>query len=252
MEEIHSPSSSWIISYFGPTHKFKGKILLETSRPEPMIPSHPNQTGRWRECRMRRYCRDELDIQVHRFSEYFDISSDAKRMLMENAGGNSHISEALSFEILRLQFGAELIKTECEIKYWWPHWKMTDYMIRINGKKFGVSVTRAMKLTEKQIFSAEDAERLLSKKMQCINESTEGVLLNDQWDKQILHIFAMNNATERTLRTAYRKLKIQRRDLVNDTVVLVTVTNNTDRRHSLDEYYGLWGRCDWIYFNIFP
>ena len=71
------------------------------------------------------------------------VSPSAKRLLFEeNAGGCSEYSEAFSFEVLRQFFDAKLVKTEMEILYWSNHCKKTDYLMRMNGQKIGVSVTR--------------------------------------------------------------------------------------------------------------
>lgn len=94
-----------------------------------------------------------------------------------NAGGNSVWSEVISHEVLSFLCRAVLHKTEMEIEYM-PGSKITDYSVKVNGKDFGVSVTRAMKFSKKgdDIFTEEDAYKLLSKKLRGVNESTMGVV----------------------------------------------------------------------------
>lgn len=76
----------------------------------------------------RRYCYDAEIHQFQRLIKCFNLSPGSQRILFaENAGGNSKISEALSFEILHQLFGATLAKTELEIDYGWHKWKKVEW-----------------------------------------------------------------------------------------------------------------------------
>ena len=69
------------------------------------------------------------------------------RKLLEtpNAGGNSVISEVLSFEVLaEYLFSVKLLYTEMELEYKCAS-KITDYSILVGKEPIGVSVTRMMK-----------------------------------------------------------------------------------------------------------
>jgi len=157
--------------------------------------------------------------------EEVNLSSGARRiMLEENAGGQSELSEGFSFEFLRKIFGAKLVKTEMAIRYWWNAWKKTDYSVKMNGEVIGVSVTRAMKY--KGIFDRYDAEKLLRKKLFGINESSLGVLEQDEWQRQILHIWATDEYIERILYEVFLKLLFTEPDLVRNTIIMVTVTSS--------------------------
>ena len=117
--------------------------------------------------------------------QHIKISKDAQRLLTTvNAGGESELSEAFSFEVLRRMFKAKLLKTEMEIEYFSDHCKITDYSIRINKIRVGVSVTRAMAYCTR--FTKEDAMKLLNKKLVGVNESTCAVLERDQWERQVM------------------------------------------------------------------
>merc|ERR1719384_2050118 len=167
------------------------------------------------------YLRSSFQTQLD--PEAVTLSSGARRiMLEENAGGQSELSEGFSFEILKRVFGAKLVKTEMAIRYWWNSWKKTDYSVRMNGQVIGVSVTRAMKY--KGIFGRGDAEKLLRRKLYGINESTLGVLEQDQWQRQILHIWATDDYVERILYDTFLSLLFSEPDLVRDTIIVVTVT----------------------------
>ena len=85
-----------------------------------------------------------------------------------NAGGSSVESEALSFEILKRFFNAHLVKTEMEVAYFPMGGSITDYVVMIFGSVVGVSVARAMKYGNDDMFTLEDATKLLNKKLKGI------------------------------------------------------------------------------------
>lgn len=157
--------------------------------------------------------------------EEIRICSGAKRLMFsENAGGASELSEGFSFELLNECFAAKLLKTEMEIKYmWFNHWKKTDYSVKIQDTKIGVSVTRAMKY--QGIFNKYDAIKLLTKKLNGVNESTKGVLQCDEWQRQILHIWATDQYIERILHECFLELLFSKPELVGNTVIMVTVAS---------------------------
>ena len=94
----------------------------------------------------------------------------------------------------------------------------------MSGEVIGVSVTRAMKY--KGIFNRVDAEKLLRKKLFGINESSLGVLEQDEWQRQILHIWATDEYIERILYEVFLRLLFTEPDLVRDTIIMVTVTTS--------------------------
>jgi len=157
------------------------------------------------------------------------LSKDCVRLLTSaNAGGASELSEAFSYEVLHLLFGARLEKTEMEIEYMWPHWKKTDYVVQLgtNHWKLGVSVTRAMK--HGGVFTKRDGVTLLHKKLHGVVESTRGVVERDQWVRQVLHIWATDHYIASVLKAAYVELLIAEPELIGNTVVLVTVAEGVD------------------------
>lgn len=113
-----------------------------------------------------------------------------------NAGGSSTESEVMSFEILRACEGASLVKTETEIAYGddtpgAP--TITDILVEIGGQKVGVSVARAYR-PQNLAFPDADVKALIQKKLEGVNRSSERVRPEDRWVKQILHVFAANQA----------------------------------------------------------
>lgn len=152
------------------------------------------------------------------------LSKGAQRILLEeNAGGQSELSEAFSFEVMRKCFGAQLLKTEMAIAYWWPHWKKTDYSCKVSGIKLGVSVTRAMKYNG--VFTRRDGRHLLRKKLNGIIESSQGVLERDEWQRQVLHIWATDSYIEVILQELFLEMVFNEPELVQNTLLLVTVAS---------------------------
>lgn len=152
--------------------------------------------------------------------EDFSVSGGAQKVFVEpNAGGNSVNSEAISFEVLHRLYGARLVKTEMAIEYWHPNWKKTDYSVSLYDRLIGVSVTRAMKY--RGVFTPEDAQTLLYKKLNGVNVSTVGVARHDRWEKQILHVWTPDEYIAITLYREYLQLPAALR---SNTVVIVTVS----------------------------
>ncbi|KAL9643538.1 hypothetical protein ABK040_010152 [Willaertia magna] len=155
------------------------------------------------------------------------LSEGGERILNEpNAGGGSTFSEVLSFEVLHKLLGAELLCTEMELIYYPIGSKKTDYSVKINGKKYGVSVTRcfdymnlkAEKLSEKYI------KFLLEKKLSGVQLSSENIVKKQRWEKQILHIWVPNENVANQTRSVYRKMKSRCKA---NTIVIITVASET-------------------------
>lgn len=156
----------------------------------------------------------------------FEWSDGSISILTEpNAGGDSELSEAASFEVLRRCLGSHLDMTEMEIEYDWCISKKTDYSIRHNGKRMGVSVTRAMKYVKwfDPIFTLRDALRLLSKKLYGVLCSTRDVITEHSWEQQILHVFTQDRRTLALLEQAYFEIEQTQPELIANTIVLCTL-----------------------------
>ena len=158
------------------------------------------------------------------------LCADALRLLREeNAGGASHVSEALSMELLQRAFGARLLKTELEIIYWPANGSITDFAVELAGACVGVSVTRAM-CAPGVPFGAAQAEHLLRKKLSGVVASTQTCC--GLFNKQILHVWARGAAAADALDDAYARLEPA---LLADTVVLVTVCEGPQLSALFDE-----------------
>ena len=148
----------------------------------------------------------------------------------ENAGGTSELSEAYSYELLCKQFNAQLLKTEMEVEYNVVNSKKIDYTCNINDIKIGVSVTRAYKPFGE--FDENDALELMVKKLKSLIKCYDTMSV-DEWDINLLHIWCQNSSHVNQLHNIYIYLKYYKPELLRNTIVYVTCTNN-----------GEWG---WLY-----
>ncbi|XP_071142806.1 AAC-rich mRNA clone AAC4 protein-like [Mytilus edulis] len=147
------------------------------------------------------------------------LSNSAQRIKIEpNAGGNSVISEVLSFEFLNQVCQAELLETEMEVSYSQESSTKVDFVCKICDKKVGVSVTRAMKY--RGSYTENDANDLLTKKLRGIIRSRKNCM--EKWSKQILHVWVQNAETANIITVVYNNLPANIR---SDTIVLVTLTS---------------------------
>ncbi|RUS85589.1 hypothetical protein EGW08_006672 [Elysia chlorotica] len=142
-------------------------------------------------------------------------------LTVPNAGGSSVISEVLSFELLHKCFSAQLKKTEMEVSYFPLGGSITDYTCEMFHSTVAVSVTRAMKF--RGDYSLEDAQRLITKKLKGIIQSTRNSL--EKWSKQILHIWSTSHHVTSTLVQAYDTIDPETKA---NTVVIITTAENAD------------------------
>ena len=141
-----------------------------------------------------------------------------------NAGGSSVESEVMSFEVLHFCEGATLLKSETQISYEPPSDAgantITDILVEIGGSKVGVSVTRAYHPPGVPYTDA-DAKSLLEKKLIGVNRSSQRVLPQDKWVKQILHVLSVDQANTDAIARVWPTIDPAIRA---DTIVLVTQT----------------------------
>lgn len=125
---------------------------------------------------------------------------------------------------------------------------ITDYSCELFGHVVGVSVTRFAgfvsflmshrAMSFRKSFSAEEAQLILYKKLIGISQSSKNgkdfffvflmyvtVLPKHRWKKQILHIWAQNEAVADVIQNEFIKLEPQ---VQGGTVLLVTVTKNAE------------------------
>jgi hypothetical protein len=143
-----------------------------------------------------------------------------------NAGGDSVLSEVFAFEVLARCEDAKLLKTETEILYDNPRGKITDILVEIDGYKVGVSVVRAIKYPFADPYPADEADRILRKKLGDIQLSSANVTPQDRWVKQILSVIAYTPQHATQIRQVWMTLEPEVR---GDTILYVTATEGDDR-----------------------
>lgn len=159
------------------------------------------------------------------------VSEGARKILMDGtAGGSSGYSEAFAFEVLHRCEGAELIKSETEIVYD-AAGGMTDMLVRMDDVPIGVSVTRAMTVTDGRTcmlgdtYAESEAHRILTSKLASIAASSMNVADDDRWVKQVLFVFADTPVHGDVLESVWTDLDPATR---GDTVLFVSVSEGED------------------------
>lgn len=149
------------------------------------------------------------------------LSTDGKTVYdTPNAGGSSFESEVMSFEVLHHCESAKLVKTETQIKYKTASGPITDILVEIDGKKVGVSVTRAYRPANIP-FPDADVKKLLEDKLDDVVASTARVSDGDKWVKQILHVFVATQSAEDAVKRVLPTIDATSRA---DTIVVLTRT----------------------------
>ncbi len=141
-----------------------------------------------------------------------------------NAGGSSGLSEVFAFEELARCELAGLLKTETQIVYDTTG-KITDMLVEIDGKKIGVSVTRAVQFPFGTPYTLDNATTLIKRKLEDIQLSSQNVSAQDRWVKQVLAVLAYDDQHADTVTQAWLGLDASVRA---DTVVVVTTTHGDD------------------------
>lgn len=141
-----------------------------------------------------------------------------------NAGGSSILSEVFAFELLARCEGATLLKTEREVVYDEAA-KITDMIVMIDGHRIGANPTRAIGYPFEAPYTAEQARRVIEKKLGDINSSSATVSDEDAWEKQILTVFAYAEGHVAAVEEAWAQIDPA---LKADTIVFVTVTDGDD------------------------
>lgn len=168
------------------------------------------------------------DSYISQFGGLFfdDLCLDAKKIHVEpNAGGNSENSESLSMDMLHQLYGGNNVRTEMNIEYFDPNWKKCDFLCSIFDQNWGVSVTRAMSFPDPNGFTKEEAKILLVRKLQGLIVAKQGILINDNFLRSILHIWCETDRTAGLLIDAYSELSDESRDNVG---VVLTIIKKPD------------------------
>lgn len=122
---------------------------------------------------------------------------------INNAGGNSVLSEILSYTYLHENYGATLINTEMELQYS-AICKIADYSVNIQGKTYGCSVTRCFNYLDLESKVDKDKmHKLLYKKIDGLHSAREN-MVGEKWNGLILHIIVPNSKIVKQIVRALR------------------------------------------------
>jgi hypothetical protein len=175
------------------------------------------------------YFANALDFGADPYDEADEgqLTAGGRQILADGtAGGSSSLSEVFSFEVLARCEGAVLLASERFIEYRPDHMgSITDILVEIDGRRVGVSVTRAVGFPRDDPYTVERASELLADKLEGVLESSAGVAEVHAWDKQILHMIAWAPMHADSIRTAWDGLGAELRA---DTILWVTVTDGAD------------------------
>lgn len=154
-----------------------------------------------------------------------ELSVEGIEMFQEdNAGGSSKCTEIFSYEVLSRCLEASLHKTETEIVYD-AQGPLTDYSLATGeAYRVGVSVTRAYKGPILE-YTLSDAVDLLEKKLAGVNQSSENVSAEDEWEKQVLHVWTLQPDWALLVSDAWLILES---GYQADTIVLVTLETGSN------------------------
>eukprot|EP00698_Gefionella_okellyi_P004286 TRINITY_DN13975_c0_g1_i1.p1 TRINITY_DN13975_c0_g1~~TRINITY_DN13975_c0_g1_i1.p1 ORF type:complete len:217 (-),score=51.28 TRINITY_DN13975_c0_g1_i1:74-724(-) len=162
-------------------------------------------------------------LVVKAVEEKFSFGKASQRVLaVPNAGGTSARSEAMSMELLQRMFSATLLATETSISYTRES-SIVDFMVLLHGRRFGVSVTRAMQHDATSELSPQSVSELLHKKLTGVAQATDCVCDEHAWDRALLHVFVASDADAATVVSVYASLP---RALHRVSAVLVTTVHN--------------------------
>lgn len=171
------------------------------------------------------FFRNVIDFGTTDFDQTKLSSGGLKVFTDGNLGGNSLHSEVFSFEALYRCELAKLLKTEREIAYLDAGGKKTDLLVEIDGRKVGVSVTRAFHFPAGQPYTEAEATKLLEGKLADVLLSNVNAKPEDAWQRALLHVIAADAQHADMVKTAYDKIDAAVRA---NTILLVTVTDGKD------------------------
>ncbi|MBU52807.1 MAG: hypothetical protein CL920_29295 [Deltaproteobacteria bacterium] len=169
--------------------------------------------------------RNSIDFGQTGFDENKLTTGGMKIFKTGNLGGSSVHSEVLAFEVLKRCELSTLLKTEAEITYKQSTGKKTDILVTIDGRKIGVSVTRAFHFPPSNPYTVEEAKTLLNKKLGDIPLSASNASTQDAWERSILYILSYNKQYTDTVIAAYQQLDAKIKD---STILIVTTTDGND------------------------
>ncbi|KAJ3042788.1 hypothetical protein HDV00_006607 [Rhizophlyctis rosea] len=150
------------------------------------------------------------------------LSPGALRLLqVPNAGGDSLASEVLSFDTFNTLFAATLYATEMEVRYFPMGGSILDYIMTVQNRTIGVSVTRAFTGgTLNRKYTLADATKLLYKKLVGAQSAMRNVFVPEGVEGCVLHVWVRDGRGASVVRKAWRRIG---KDVRGGVVVVVSV-----------------------------
>lgn len=144
-----------------------------------------------------------------------------------NARGNSDISESISIDYLERYFNATNIITEMDVCYFIDY-KNVDFLCTIDKSRIGLSVTRAMRYPDPDLFTLEDARHLIRKKLSGLIISRNATVEKHSFFKSILHVFCQTKKISYLLKEAFDTLDDwgEHFDLKGIVILLLTICSD--------------------------
>lgn len=170
----------------------------------------------------------ELDFGADRYDDPAErdrLTTGGLEIILDgNAGGSSLYSEVFAFEWLARCELATLLKTETEIIYD-TQGKKADLLVSIDGRKVGVSVTRAVMFPFGNDYTLAAATTLLDGKLDDIQTASTLVSAADAWTTDMLVVLAYNLQHAQVAMQAWSALDAPTR---GEVIVVVVVTSGDD------------------------
>ncbi len=169
--------------------------------------------------------RNDIDFGTQTFDASALTPGGQEIWVEGNLGGSSIHSEIFAYEVLARCELAELLKTEGQIEYTDDGGKKTDLLVKIDGRKVGVSVTRAFHYPPSDPYTLTEATDLLTQKLDDILLSAANAKPVDAWERSVLSVIAYDADYADAIETAFSGLDAS---VVEETILIVTVTDGTD------------------------
>ena len=168
---------------------------------------------------------DRMLLSEFRPCQWFESKHAQRSLIVPNAGGHSVLSEALSIEYMHRKLGAELgtVQLEMEVQYSHSNCPILDFAFEAQGNTYGVSVTRAMKYGDPNAFSAEDAERLLAKKLTGMHVA--GCAAMARFKRCFLHVFCQSRTALNHCRRVVKRILGEHDIIAKNVGVILTLAD---------------------------
>lgn len=142
------------------------------------------------------------------FPQFDEIPFDdviQRSLYIQNAGGSSELSEALSMYYMELRFNAYNFIPEMDVQYYLES-KICDYIMNVGDNKIGVSVTRAVAYPPDSAISPMFASSLLHKKLIGIIVAKQTVVECQSFNASVIHVWCKSVGDADVVRHEYASI----------------------------------------------